>query len=153
MGEPFQYNEEFLSLQPIFPPKPFDNFPPLGGCSEGLDAFRFCFNPLTAIAQIEVCPRDEMAYLPRTYAFSIERHILPLRFCVFSYTMWCTVDGELVRNRSYFCTGRSATGAGTGKYQTFWSKLSAQVGKRNSYRYIIYKRMTKEFRQCSGRDH
>ena len=68
--------------------------------------------------------------------------------------MWCTVvDGKLVRNRSYFCTGCSATGAGTGKYQPFWSKLSAQVGQRSSYIYIIDKRMTKEFRQCRGRDH
>ena len=25
----------------MFRPKPFDNFPPEGGCSEGLDAFRF----------------------------------------------------------------------------------------------------------------
>ena len=32
-----------LIVQPMFPPKPFDNFPPdaEGGCSEGLDAFRF----------------------------------------------------------------------------------------------------------------
>ena len=33
--------EEVLSLQPMFPPKPLDIFPPEGGCSEGLDAFRF----------------------------------------------------------------------------------------------------------------
>ena len=25
----------------MFPPKSFDNFPPEGGCSEGLEAFRF----------------------------------------------------------------------------------------------------------------
>ena len=28
----------------MFPPKPLDNFPPEGGCSEGLDAFRFFLN-------------------------------------------------------------------------------------------------------------
>ena len=36
IGEPFSYHVEFLSLQPMFPPKPFD-------LSEGLDAFRFFF--------------------------------------------------------------------------------------------------------------
>ena len=36
IGESFQYHAEFLSLQPMFPPKPFD-------LSEGLDAFRFFF--------------------------------------------------------------------------------------------------------------
>ena len=44
VGEPlpwFRYDEEFLSLQPMFPPKDFDYFPPEGGCSEGLDAFKF----------------------------------------------------------------------------------------------------------------
>ena len=35
----------FLSLQPMIPPQRFDIPPPLtGGCSEGLDAFRFFFN-------------------------------------------------------------------------------------------------------------
>ena len=33
-GEYILYHEEFLSLQPMFPPKPLDNFPPEGGCSE-----------------------------------------------------------------------------------------------------------------------
>ena len=33
--------EKVLSLQPMFPPKPLDIFSPEGGCSEGLDAFRF----------------------------------------------------------------------------------------------------------------
>ena len=33
--------EEFLSLQPMFPPKYSDNFSPEGRCSEGLDAFSF----------------------------------------------------------------------------------------------------------------
>ena len=38
IGDPFRYLEEFLSLlQLMFPPKPFDNFSPAGGCSEGLD--------------------------------------------------------------------------------------------------------------------
>ena len=41
IGEPFRYHEEVLSLQPMFPPKPLDIVPPEGGCSEGLDAFRF----------------------------------------------------------------------------------------------------------------
>ena len=36
IGEPFQYHVEFLSLQSMFPPKPFDLL-------EGLDAFRFFF--------------------------------------------------------------------------------------------------------------
>ena len=40
IGEPFRYSEDFLSLQPMFPPNYFDNFSPEGGCS-GLDAFRF----------------------------------------------------------------------------------------------------------------
>ena len=34
IGEPFYYNVELLSLQPMFPPRPFD-------CSGGLAAFRF----------------------------------------------------------------------------------------------------------------
>ena len=36
IGEPFKYHVEFLSLQPLFPPKSFDQL-------EGLDAFRFFF--------------------------------------------------------------------------------------------------------------
>ena len=28
-------------MQPMFPPKPLDIFPPEGGCSEGLDVFIF----------------------------------------------------------------------------------------------------------------
>ena len=49
IGEPFGYHEEFLSLQPKFPPKSFGNFSSQGGCSEGgcsegLDAFRFLLN-------------------------------------------------------------------------------------------------------------
>ena len=32
-----------MFLQPMFL-KSFDNFPPEGGCSEGLDAFRFFVN-------------------------------------------------------------------------------------------------------------
>ena len=44
-----QYNgglphEKVLYLQPVIPPKRSDIFSPLaGGCSEGLDAFRFFF--------------------------------------------------------------------------------------------------------------
>ena len=34
VGEPFKFHIEFSSLQPMFPPKPFD-------CSGGLAAFRF----------------------------------------------------------------------------------------------------------------
>ena len=36
IGEPFEYHVEILSLQPLFPPKPFDQL-------EGLDVFRFFF--------------------------------------------------------------------------------------------------------------
>ena len=36
IGEPFEYHVEFLFLQPLFPPKPFDYL-------EGLDAFGFFF--------------------------------------------------------------------------------------------------------------
>ena len=43
IGEPSRYHEDSLSLQPIFTPKSFDIFSPEGGCSEGLDAFRFFF--------------------------------------------------------------------------------------------------------------
>ena len=39
IGEPFQYHVELLSLQPMFPPKPFDYL-------EDLDAFRFSLNML-----------------------------------------------------------------------------------------------------------
>ena len=36
--------KRFLSLQPMIPPKCIETPPPLtGGCSEGLDAFRFFF--------------------------------------------------------------------------------------------------------------
>ena len=43
-GNPFKCHEEVLHLQPMIPPKRFDLFSPLtGGCSEGLDAFRFFF--------------------------------------------------------------------------------------------------------------
>ena len=40
-GNPFKCHEEVLSLQSMFPTKPLDIFSPEGGCSEGLDAFRF----------------------------------------------------------------------------------------------------------------
>ena len=40
IGEPISYHEE-----PMFPPKPLGIIPPAqGGCSEGLDAFRFFLN-------------------------------------------------------------------------------------------------------------
>ena len=43
-NNPFKCHEEVLYLQPMIPPKRFDIFSPLtGGCSEGLDAFRFFF--------------------------------------------------------------------------------------------------------------
>ena len=45
-GNPFKCQEEVLFLQPLIPPKRFDFFPPTGGCSEGLDAFRFFFKHL-----------------------------------------------------------------------------------------------------------
>ena len=48
IGEHVSYHEEVLSLQAIFPPtKPSDIFSPEGGCSEGLDAFRFFLNSST----------------------------------------------------------------------------------------------------------
>ena len=34
---------------PLFPPNPFDNFPPEGGRPEGLDAFKLIFNPFGTI--------------------------------------------------------------------------------------------------------
>ena len=37
-GNPFKCHEEVLYLQPMIPPKPVT-----GGCSEGLNAFRFVF--------------------------------------------------------------------------------------------------------------
>ena len=43
IGEPFEYNEEFLSLKSISPPKSFDKFSTEGGYSEGLDASIFFF--------------------------------------------------------------------------------------------------------------
>ena len=45
-GNPIKCHEEVLFLQPVIPrSKRFDIFSPLtGGCSEGLDAFRFSLN-------------------------------------------------------------------------------------------------------------
>ena len=41
----------------MFPPNYFDNFPPGGGCSEGLDAFKLFLNPsctaTVVVVQIE----------------------------------------------------------------------------------------------------
>ena len=45
-NQPFRYHEEVWSLQTMFPPKPLDIVSPEGGCSEGLDAFRFLLNTL-----------------------------------------------------------------------------------------------------------
>ena len=43
-GNTFKFHEEILSLQFMIPPKRCDISPPLtGGCSEGLDAYRFSF--------------------------------------------------------------------------------------------------------------
>ena len=48
LGTPFDTMKRFcLYSQSMFPPKPLDNFPPEGGCSEGLDAFRFVFTTLS----------------------------------------------------------------------------------------------------------
>ena len=44
LGNPFDTMKRFCLLQPMFPPKPLDIFTPGGGCSEGLDAFRFFLN-------------------------------------------------------------------------------------------------------------
>ena len=48
-GNPIKCHAEFFSLQPIlepmFPPKRFDSFSLSGGCSQGLDAYRFFFKP------------------------------------------------------------------------------------------------------------
>ena len=43
-----------LSLQAMFPPKikPLDIFSPEGGCSEGLDAFRFFFKTFTHVLEL-----------------------------------------------------------------------------------------------------
>ena len=44
LGNPFKCHEGVLSLQPMIPHERFDIFSPLtGGCSEGLDTFRFFF--------------------------------------------------------------------------------------------------------------
>ena len=45
-GSPFKCHEEVVSMQPMIPHKRFDTFPLTGGCSEGLDAFRFFFKLL-----------------------------------------------------------------------------------------------------------
>ena len=51
--------------------------------------------PLTAMAQKEVCHRDEMVDPPGTKVFPTERHELRSRFCVFSYT--CGVQSSPLR--------------------------------------------------------
>ena len=40
IGEPFWYHEESLSLQPMFPLKYFDKFPPEGECSMRSEFFQ-----------------------------------------------------------------------------------------------------------------
>ena len=48
VGEPFQYHVvEFFSLQPMFPPKPFE-------CSGSLAAFRFFLNRKKMLASTAV---------------------------------------------------------------------------------------------------
>ena len=42
-GNPFKCHDEALYQKLIILPKHFDIFPLTGGCSKGLDAFRFCF--------------------------------------------------------------------------------------------------------------
>ena len=54
LGNTFKYNVELLSLQPMFPPKYFEYFPPEGGCSEVLDAFSFVLN---------IIPRTPTTYI------------------------------------------------------------------------------------------
>ena len=50
----------------MFPPKSFDFFPPEGGCSEGLDAFRFFFKPgkVTNAARGQLKKENEHIFLP-----------------------------------------------------------------------------------------
>ena len=59
-GNPLKCHEEVLSSQPMIPPKRFDLFPPLaGGCSEGLDAFRFFFKYFYLIHQAVTFSRSK----------------------------------------------------------------------------------------------
>ena len=70
-GNPIKCHEEVLSSQPMIPPKHFDIFSPLtGGCSEGLDAFRYLLSciyghrvllPLLSKLQIQAEYGDEQA--------------------------------------------------------------------------------------------
>ena len=53
--EPLSYHEEFLSLQPMFPPKYFDKFSPEGGCVECLDAFRLKTKDTMSLDYSSVC--------------------------------------------------------------------------------------------------
>ena len=39
----------------MFSPKPFDNFPPEGGCSKGLDAFRFFLKKYCSVLGEQTC--------------------------------------------------------------------------------------------------
>ena len=64
IGESFSYHEEFLSLHPMFPPKYFDNFSPEGGCSEGLDEFRFTVSPSKTLPRTSLGRSSQQ--IPRT---------------------------------------------------------------------------------------
>ena len=48
VGGRFRYHVELLSLQPMFPPKPF-------GCSGGLAAFRFFLRLTRLILTLAIC--------------------------------------------------------------------------------------------------
>ena len=50
-------------LQTMFPPKYFDSFSPEGGCSEGLDAFRYFLCKLVEIPAEEVCFSSDLSVL------------------------------------------------------------------------------------------
>ena len=54
-GNPFECHEEVLYLQPMIPPERFDIFPLTGGCSDGLDAFRFFLKKSNVVASSERC--------------------------------------------------------------------------------------------------
>ena len=54
-GNPIIRHGEILSSQPIFPPnKRIDNYPLLGGFSEGLDALRFCSKNTIIVIDSEI---------------------------------------------------------------------------------------------------
>ena len=68
---------------------------------------------LTAMAQKEVCPRDEIAGPPGTAMLSVDRQTwFCWRFRVFSYTVWCAIVADEICSESCDRLG-SATVAGT----------------------------------------